>query len=1054
MDYRGFYEAVLPNGDGFRFFLWRKTGAFTQIVDGFDGFLSAAHNAAAGVDMYYATAAYADGAPARKNVNVRAIKALRLDLDAGPDKFDPANPSKAYATQRDALSGLIRFTETTRLAPSFIVSSGYGLHVYYAFEEATTDLDAWDAAAANLGQLCTQHGLLADPAVTTDRGRLLRVIGSQHSVAGSAVRILRDTGARHPFTTLAEKIASQLPQPAAAPAGLPVDGRNASLAAKLAEEAGLGPPTYFSSYKKAALECEALREALHNEVRLEYPQWLCVIRTADHSVEGRALAHEISRANAEAFGGRYNAAEVEAKLEDFESDIVRCTTFAQSRPKCRACPHFGKINGPKELGKLTAKDPGAAELPAPKAELPSGDALARIRAILPADFPAPEEIGQQYGFVPIKQHGGDNLQLYRVVREDSDDGVIMRKVPVCTTPFYVAQRVGAVSGRDAMYTVRVFDPDHRVWHAHPFPADVTSQRDKLLEYTAKLGIVRCDASPQNGQFLHQYVMNLLQAIQRKPSAPAARDGFGFQFDAGGRPIYVHGQVAITHDGHLSPAIVPAKLGGVYIEALRVPALNGSSDYSESDWDKLRAAAQRHAAALRRAYDGAPHYQMVLAMGLGSILMPFLQDRGFVADGSLPMGGAVLTLYSETSGVGKSTLHDMATSWFYDANGLKIGGSGRTGGSVKARIARAADLGHLPNVQDELTNAEPEVMSELLYSLGNGQDTARLDNKGVMQVRRTFSSIGMVSTNISQRSLMTSYRPTASAEQMRVMEVNFDQLPKSKLPASMRKIGAAKWGVFFNDHIAPNIGAAGLLLAREVMKMGFDRTFRAAVGVRERLDERLKLTQQERFFSRMGASMLLAITLLRRAGVETFNEAEVYEAFAECVEKSRAYLRQHSMTVDQLWCDMITEISEELIFTESERHAKAGGEVPLHMPRNRVSGRYVQSLGLCYVSSKRADEWCRKRGLQVNRMIEVGLEHGWVVPAGVGENGQPIPFHDKHNITKGVLDQPILRTRVVALNLEKLFPEDAAIDEDGKVVYLTVPKKASEDQSVSPNSSAS
>lgn len=1056
MRFGDFYRRVLPCGD-WRFFLWRKAGAITRILDGSDALLSATSSVIEGTDpdWYFATAGYAEGAPARKNANVRATKALRLDLDAGPEKYDPDNPSKAYETQREAVADLVRFSKATCLVPTYIVSSGYGLHVYYAFTEEITDLGAWDAAAADLGELCQQHALRADPSVTTDRGRLLRVIGSLHSSTGTRVAILKDTGKLHQFSSLADLIGEQVSNRALVLPTVTQSSKVTSLADKLADEAGLGPPKYFSSFKKAALKCDALLDALTNDRRLEYPQWLAVIRTADHCVEGRELAHEISLKDAQKFGGEYEPAEVENKLDSFTSDIVLCSTFVESRPACRACPHYGSIKGPKELGKLTAKDPQAQALPEPSIEpLPQEDAD-KVNAILPDDFPAAEEVGKLYGFTPVSHHTGNNLMLYRMVRTETDDGIVQRKAPVAITPFYLSQRTGSYANNAAAYTLRVYDPDYKRWHDHPFPAELSQQRDKLLEYLAKLGVVRCEAGPQNGQFLQQYIMNLLQAILRKPPTPAAKSGFGFQYDAGGRPIYVQGQLAVDNTGKLTPAIIPSHLGELYVSPTRVAALrdNRSGKYDDQDWHKLHAATVRHVAALRSAYAGAPHYQMVLAMGMGAILMPFAQDRAFTGDGEPPVGGAVVTLFSEKSGVGKSTLHDLAVSWYYDAQTLKISGGGAEGGSEVARFSRAADLGNLPNVQDELSNAEPAFVSRLLYQLGNGMDKTRAQVTGLLRPNRTFSAITFASTNISQRALMTEFRPMGQGEQMRVLEVNFDVIPDNARPVSMSTIGHAQWGAFYAEHIAPGVGAAGLILAREVMKHGFDEVFRMVTETKSRLDRECKLAQPERYFSRLGACMVVANELMHRAGIEAFDTKVIIAAFHDSVERSRVFMRNNALTPDQLMCEMITDLRSEMLFTEGERHANSGGEIPLYMPRDRVQARFIQDRNQCLISSTRAAEWCKKRNVQLSRILELGVGQGWILPSGYDELGLPIPFHNKVNITRGVIDTPMLRTRAIIVDVAKLFGEDGATaTEDGKVVYLPVPRR--DDQSESPRSSAS
>ena len=54
-----------------------------------------------------------------------------------------------------------------------MINSGRGIHVYCASEAVPTD--DWLPVAAKLKQPCSDNNFLADPAVTADAARVLRV---------------------------------------------------------------------------------------------------------------------------------------------------------------------------------------------------------------------------------------------------------------------------------------------------------------------------------------------------------------------------------------------------------------------------------------------------------------------------------------------------------------------------------------------------------------------------------------------------------------------------------------------------------------------------------------------------------------------------------------------------------------------------------------------------------------------------------------------------------------------------------------------------------------
>ena len=103
---------------------------------------------------------------ANKYDNAQELKSLFLDLDCGP--------SKEYPTQQLAVEALRNFCKQLSLPRPLMVNSGRGIHVYWPLTEAVSAQD-WIEAAESLKIACKNNGLLADPAVTADAVRILRV---------------------------------------------------------------------------------------------------------------------------------------------------------------------------------------------------------------------------------------------------------------------------------------------------------------------------------------------------------------------------------------------------------------------------------------------------------------------------------------------------------------------------------------------------------------------------------------------------------------------------------------------------------------------------------------------------------------------------------------------------------------------------------------------------------------------------------------------------------------------------------------------------------------
>ena len=187
MDVKKFLSAVLSD-KGFYCAVGIKNGKTIQrFYQTVDNLVEAAGNFDHdGYDAYFALATFGDN-NSRKADNVSHLKSLFLDLDCGE--------GKPYATQHEAIKALQEFCRALRIPkPSVIVNSGRGVHVYWVLDRGYAR-DEWVPAAERLKAACSQSGLHADPAVTLDAARILRIPGT-HNYKGTPpidVAIFRGT---------------------------------------------------------------------------------------------------------------------------------------------------------------------------------------------------------------------------------------------------------------------------------------------------------------------------------------------------------------------------------------------------------------------------------------------------------------------------------------------------------------------------------------------------------------------------------------------------------------------------------------------------------------------------------------------------------------------------------------------------------------------------------------------------------------------------------------------------------------------------------------------
>ena len=127
-----------------------------------------------GHDVYYCPALFLSSEN-RKSDNAFGVNSFWLDIDVSENK---SNTGKGYGTIEEANTELKRFCAETKLpAPTHIVNSGTGLHVYWALTTVARP-SLWKYLALQLKALCKHHNFYADPSRTADIASLMRVPGT------------------------------------------------------------------------------------------------------------------------------------------------------------------------------------------------------------------------------------------------------------------------------------------------------------------------------------------------------------------------------------------------------------------------------------------------------------------------------------------------------------------------------------------------------------------------------------------------------------------------------------------------------------------------------------------------------------------------------------------------------------------------------------------------------------------------------------------------------------------------------------------------------------
>ena len=387
------------NGFMHRFFVEGDTASAASYLEWASG---------KGWDAYHAMASFRhadpDGADKRGTVkyrgsrvatNAHMLKAFWIDLDVkrpGDKKVD----GQAYASAADAFAWVAGFRGSMGLPrPNLAVTSGYGVHLYWVLEDAMPAA-GWQPYADAFKAALIAHKFQGDPGISADSARILRPPGTMNwkvkaspapvadmpkLAAGDTVNALM-LAALQPFVGVAAVGGARAGTSSAQTSGFAVLASQGTASA-LAGGGGVlrsGPPgsvqsifanragtmtaaataNLFTNVRprfmaKTAQGCGQVAQSLAvHGAQDPYPLWyLGHITLAHFCQDGADFVHPIGDGHA-----GYSPAGTDAAVAQAAAELAKngkgppsCSHYERCRPSvCQACPHYGKIKGPWDLG--------------------------------------------------------------------------------------------------------------------------------------------------------------------------------------------------------------------------------------------------------------------------------------------------------------------------------------------------------------------------------------------------------------------------------------------------------------------------------------------------------------------------------------------------------------------------------------------------------------------------------------------------------------------------------------------------------------------------------
>lgn len=297
-------------------------------------------------DVYFGVAKYHNDTGRTKS-NVKALKALWLDIDCGPTKAQVNEKTErpgGYIDQSAGMRELRRFCDETGLPRPIVVGSGRGLHVYWPFTSDVTP-QQWEPAAAALRGLCLKHDLYVDP-VVFEMARILRVPGTYNFKDDPAtpVSVMIRSGA----TDFDEFVNLLGIQPVVNT--LPTKKRPLTALGKMMQDSIEKSFAKIMRRTAAGAGCAQLADCFNNRDTLSEARWFDALSVAKFCKDADDAIHRLSKGHPD-----YDPTKTEQKISHIVGPHT-CATFDRNNPGlCASCPHFNKIKSPISLGMEVAE---------------------------------------------------------------------------------------------------------------------------------------------------------------------------------------------------------------------------------------------------------------------------------------------------------------------------------------------------------------------------------------------------------------------------------------------------------------------------------------------------------------------------------------------------------------------------------------------------------------------------------------------------------------------------------------------------------------------------
>ncbi|EIZ87137.1 inner membrane protein [Methylobacterium sp. GXF4] len=794
----------------------------------------------------------------RGTENVAGIKALYIDLDVKAD---------SYATPAAAFGELRRFIAEVGLPrPTLAVASGTGgAHVYWVLDKVLPRAE-WQPLANALAEATRRHGLKVDSNCTVDSARLLRVPETWNHKGNPPLPVVMGKAVQPNDVPLDEIRRILLPYMGATvvrlPTAKPLPGQPAMPVSELSAgiQAPQAPPIDIDSIKPL---CGFVATALDTGGQsYAQPLWnlttLLATFTQSARGDGRWAAHEMAKGHPGYDLGTTDALYDRKVAERDVRNIgwPSCSAVQNAGcTSCATCPLNHLNKSPLSFGQpVSVVSSGAAASPV-------GPGPGTVSAAPAAPHPLPSP----YVYRPTGVIARATVQEDNTVKLFDVCPYPLHSAWVQTTPWvlHFKARLG-VQGFDASMSIQLTHLNSREYAKH----------------LAAQGLI---VARQYGPLLQEFLMAWVHQLQQTRDAVVSSSPFGWSI------------VNDTLEGFVYD-------GRVWTGGTDKPAASPNQVIADQYTPRGSVEPWKEAAKVITS-QGRPALDAILAGSFGAPLMRFTGQSG-----------SVMSAYSISSGIGKSTTADVAQSvWGHPKKAMNS--LSDTQNSV---INKAGQLRSLPLIWDELKGEDQkEAFMRLAFQISGGKEKSRLNADSTQRDPGTWQTMVIVLANDSLLGSMQKKLRSTDAGILRVFEYEVPDPPAGAL----QNHGVVS-RLIARCH--ENYGHAGLIYAK-FLGSQHARCAAEMAKVQDALTVKLKARNDERFWIANMACCIQGARYANELGLTQIDVAGLTKFLIATLLTLRS--QREAATVNIMRPDVLEGIIAQFLGEMAAKHTLTTDSIP-------------------------------------------------------------------------------------------------------------------------------